>query len=142
METQLKRGRVLFIIQAALEYLVSILVTGQFLTTLTKELGLSDSLTGILSSIISLGCLFQLISMVFRKKTVKSFVVLLSILNQVLFLFLFPAAHPSFCCCASISCAPKTLPLWLATMPVRSPGKSATHSFPGSIDPRLRRNPL
>ncbi len=89
METQLKRGRVLFIIQAALEYLISILVTGQFLTTLTRELGLSDSLTGILSSIISLGCLFQLFSIAFRKKTVKSFVVLLSILNQVLFLFLY-----------------------------------------------------
>ena len=89
METKMKRGRLLYIIEAAVEYLISILVVGQFLTTLTNELGLSDSLTGILSSIISLGCMFQLISMAFRRTTVKRFVVVMSILNQLFFLFLY-----------------------------------------------------
>ena len=50
----------MYIFEAALEYLISILVPGSFLATITKELGISDSLTGILSSVISLGCLFQL----------------------------------------------------------------------------------
>ncbi len=48
----------MYILEAALEYLISILVVGSFLATLTKELGMSDGLTGILSSVISLGCLF------------------------------------------------------------------------------------
>ena len=62
-----KRGRLLYILEAALEYLLSILVSGSFLATLTKELGMSDSLTGILSSVISLGCLFQLMSVILRR---------------------------------------------------------------------------
>lgn len=46
----LRRSRLMYIFEAALEYLISILVTGSFLATITKELGISDSLTGILSS--------------------------------------------------------------------------------------------
>ena len=53
-----KRGRFMYILEAALEYFIALLVAGSFLATLTKELGFSDSLTGILSSVISLGCLF------------------------------------------------------------------------------------
>ncbi len=54
----------MYIFEAGPEYLISILVAGSFLATLTRELGISDGLTGILSSIISLGCLFQLLSAV------------------------------------------------------------------------------
>ena len=89
MEKQLKRSQTLYIIEAALEYFIAILVGGSFLATLTGALGIPDSITGILSSIISLGCLFQLISMVFRKSHVKKFVILLSILNQLLFMLLY-----------------------------------------------------
>jgi glucan phosphoethanolaminetransferase (alkaline phosphatase superfamily) len=79
----------MYLFEAAFEYLISILVGGSFLATLTKELGMSDSLTGILSSIISLGCLFQLISLAIRKTSVKRLVVVFSILNQLLFMFLY-----------------------------------------------------
>ena len=58
----LKRSQLMYMLEAALEYFIAILVSGSYLATLTKELGLSDSLTGLLSSIISLGCLFQLLS--------------------------------------------------------------------------------
>jgi MFS family permease len=75
----------MYIIEAAAEYLISILVTGSFLAVITKELGLSDSLTGILSSVISLGCLFQLLSMAFHPRRNKRFVIVLSIVNQLLF---------------------------------------------------------
>lgn len=79
----------MYIFEAALEYLISILVTGSFLATITKELGVSDSLTGILSAVISLGCLFQLLSLSVKKTKVKRLVVILSIINQIFFLLLY-----------------------------------------------------
>ena len=88
-EKTLKRSRVLYIIEAALEYLISILVADSYLATLTSEIGMSDSLTGIISSFISLGCIFQLLSILFRKRNVKLFVLILSITDQLLFLFLY-----------------------------------------------------
>ena len=79
----------MYIFEAALEYLISILVTGSFLATITKELGVSDSLTGILSSVISLGCLFQLLSLSVRRAKVKKLVVILSVINQAFFMLLY-----------------------------------------------------
>ncbi len=84
-----RRSRLLYIAEAGLEYLISILVAGSFLATLTKELGMSDSLTGILSSVITLGCLFQLLSVSWRPRRVKHAVVFLSVANQLLFLSLY-----------------------------------------------------
>lgn len=89
MSSALKRSRFMYICEAALEYLISILVSGSFLATLTKSLGMSDSLTGVLSSVISLGCLFQLLSAIYRRQQVKRFVVILSVLNQLLFMMLY-----------------------------------------------------
>ena len=88
-DSSLKRSRLMYIFEAALEYLVSILVTGSFLATITKEIGVSDSLTGILSSVISLGCLFQLLSLSVRRAKVKKLVVILSIINQAFFMLLY-----------------------------------------------------
>lgn len=84
-----KRGRLMYIFEAALEYFIAILVAGSFLATLTKELGFSDSLTGILSSIISLGFIFQLISVLIRPKKSKRFIIVLSVINQLLFMFIY-----------------------------------------------------
>ena len=88
-DSSLKRSRLMYIFEAALEYLISILVTGSFLATITKELGVSDSLTGILSSVISLGCFFQLLSLSVRRAKVKKLVVVLSIVNQAFFMLLY-----------------------------------------------------
>ena len=95
-EKKLKISRTLYIIEAAIEYFVSILVSGSFLATITRELGISDSLTGILSSIISLGCLFQLLSIFIRKTQVKGLVIALSITNQLLFMLLYVTPMTSF----------------------------------------------
>ncbi|MBO5197733.1 MAG: MFS transporter [Lachnospiraceae bacterium] len=84
-----EQGRRMYIWEAALEYLISILVAGSYLATLTRELGISDSLTGILSSVISLGCLFQLLSITYRRKQVKSMVIAASVVNQLLFMLLY-----------------------------------------------------
>ncbi len=83
------KNQILYITEATLEYFISILVAGSFLATLTTHLGFSDSLTGILSAIISLGELFQLFSMFVRRKKMKTFVVAFSVLNQILFLMLY-----------------------------------------------------
>ena len=79
----------MYIIQADLEYLITLLVSGAFLATLTTQLGMSDGLTGIISAFTSLGCLFQMVSIIFRRGSVKKFVILLSLINQVLFIILY-----------------------------------------------------
>ncbi|MBR2296681.1 MAG: MFS transporter [Clostridia bacterium] len=89
MEKLYKRGRALYIIEAGLEYLISILVADMYLASLTKELGISDSVTGILSSIISLGCLFQLLATLLNRGRAKTKVIALSIINQLLFMSLY-----------------------------------------------------
>lgn len=83
------KGQTLYIFEAALEYLVAILCTSSFLATLTGSLGMSDSLTGIVSSFISMGCLFQLLSILIQVRKHKTFVTVLSIANQLLFTLLY-----------------------------------------------------
>lgn len=90
MDTTLyKRSRLMYIFEAALEYLISILVAGTYLAMITKEIGVSDTLTGIISSFISLGCVFQLFAMLLRKGNTKKTVIALSVLNQLLFMSLY-----------------------------------------------------
>lgn len=88
-EKAMQRSRILYIIEAALEYFISILFAGSYLATLTSHLGMSDSLTGVLSSFISLGCLFQLFSVFLKRRRVKTIVTSLSVVNQLLFLLLY-----------------------------------------------------
>lgn len=87
-------SRLFHIIEAALEYFISIMVGGVYLARITKGLGFSDSLTGILSSFFSLGCVFQLGALVvFRqKRRVKRAVILLQLIEEALFaaVYLFP----------------------------------------------------
>ena len=82
-----KWGPTYYIIEAALEYFISIMVTGAFLARVTASLGFSDSLTGILSSFVSLGCVFQLgaISLFRKSKAVKRPVLFGHIAHQLLF---------------------------------------------------------
>ena len=79
----------MYIVQAGFEYLVTILVTGSFLATITKHLGISDSLTGIIASFVSLGSTFQLLSLLLRKRRYKPLVVTLTVVNQLLFMLLY-----------------------------------------------------
>lgn len=82
-------SRILYVIEAALEYFISILVGGSFLATLTTYLGISDGITGVISAFISLGCVFQLLSVFLKRKRVKEIVVPLSVLNQLMFMLLY-----------------------------------------------------
>lgn len=85
----LRRNNRLYIVQAALEYHIALLLTGSFLAALTTRLGMSDALTGILSAVISLGCVFQLLSVLLRPRQSRRFVVTMSVANQLLFASLY-----------------------------------------------------
>ncbi len=89
MDQTIRRSQTFYIIQSAVEYFISILVGTSYLATLTTSIGISDSLTGILSSIITLGCVFQLFSVFLKGKRVKTTVITLSIINQLLFMLLY-----------------------------------------------------
>jgi len=81
-----KTSRTLYIIEAALEYFVSLLVSGAFLAKVSTHLGISDSLTGVITAFVSLGCSFQMLSIFLsRKSGVKRMVITASVINELLF---------------------------------------------------------
>ena len=85
-----KTSRFLYIVEAALEYFISLLVTGAYLAKITSSLGMSDSLTGILTSFVSLGCGFQIIAIFLaNKRPVKRWVTVLHSLNQLAFALIY-----------------------------------------------------
>lgn len=86
-QDEYRLSRICYIIEAALEYFISIMVTGAYLARITSSLGFSDSLTGVLSSFVSLGCVFQLGSIgLFRNvRRVKKPIIGCHIMNQLLF---------------------------------------------------------
>ena len=85
-----RRGRICYILEELFNYLVTLLVSHSYLAKLTSSLGISDGLTAILTSFVTLGCCAQLLTGVFFKKSkVKGRVSLFFILNQVLFMLLY-----------------------------------------------------
>lgn len=87
MRDEYRASRVWHIVEAALEYFVSILVTGAYLARITGSLGFSDSLTGILSAFVSLSCVFQLggIALFRKSRAVKRPIILCQAANELLF---------------------------------------------------------
>lgn len=91
-----KASRFLYILEAAFEYFISILVAGAYLAKVTSAIGVSDSLTGILTSFVSLGCGFQIVAIfIANKRPVKGWVSLLHIVNQTFFalIYVVPFLH-------------------------------------------------
>lgn len=85
-----KTSRLLYIIEATLEYFVSIAVGTVYLAKITSYIGMPDSITGILSSFVSLGCGFQLIAIFLaNKRPVKRWVTLLHTVSQSLFALIY-----------------------------------------------------
>ena len=83
-----KKNRILYIIEAALEYFVSIAVSGAYLAYLTTAIGMSDALTGVLTSFVSLGCGFQILA-IFLRGDVKRNVIALHLINETAFTLLY-----------------------------------------------------
>lgn len=79
-------SRVMYIIEVALEYFISMMIGGAYLAKIAGEIGLSDSTTGVLTSFVSLGLGFQIFALFLRNKTpVKCWVSILHIVNQCFF---------------------------------------------------------
>ena len=55
-----KRSRWAYTFECAFEYFIALMVADAFLATLLTEMGLSDAVIGVISSLISLAFLFQL----------------------------------------------------------------------------------
>ena len=90
METKLideyKSSRILYIIEAALEYFIAIAVGSVYLAEVTKHIGIPDNITGILTAFVSLGCGFQIIALfVAHKRPVKRWVTVFHVVSQLLF---------------------------------------------------------
>ena len=85
-----KISRFLYILEAALEYFISLLVTGAYLAKITSAIGMCDTTTGILTSFVSLGFGFQILAIFLAsKRPVKRWVTLLHCLNQLAFALIY-----------------------------------------------------
>ncbi len=89
-EDKYKFSRLMYILEASLEYFIAIAVGTVYLARITTYIGMSDALTGILSSFVSLGCGFQLIAIfLVNKRPVKRWVTVGHIVSQILFSLLY-----------------------------------------------------
>ena len=86
-----KSSRTAYIFEAAFEYFVSVIIAGAFLAKLLTKAGISDSLTGIITSFVSLACVAQLFSVMLIRPTkpVKKWVTFLTIVKNFLFVGLY-----------------------------------------------------
>ncbi len=94
-----KMSRVMYTLEAAFEYFISILVSGTYLAKLTTTIGISDSMTAVLSTITSLASSFQLISIFLSQrggvKRMTAIATLAQFLNAILYLIPFLAIGES-----------------------------------------------
>ena len=86
-----KVSRKMYNNQCAFEYLISIMVTDAFLAKLLTYMGISDAVTGIISSFITLAFLVQIISVFLVKKITNTKVTAMAfhILGCMLFTFMY-----------------------------------------------------
>lgn len=84
------KDRLCYILEETFNYLITILLSGSYLAKVTSTLGFSDGLTAILSTINTLGCSMQLLSVAFfQKGTYKRRITGMFMLSQLLFTLLY-----------------------------------------------------
>ena len=85
-----KLSRLYYILVAAVEYFIAILVGTTYLAKLTSSIGISDGTTGVLTAFVSLGCGFQIFALfIAHKRPVKRFIVFMHLVNQMAFVLLY-----------------------------------------------------
>ena len=86
-----KRSRWAYTFECAFEYFISLMVADAFLATLLTEMGLSDAVIGVISSLISVAFLFQLfaILVVQHIHNVKLVAIPIHCISQLFFLALY-----------------------------------------------------
>ena len=83
-------SRVMYIIEALVEYLISITISGAYLAKITEAIGIDDGLTGIITAFISLGHVFQLFALLLTGvRRVKPMITVSFIINQTFFALLY-----------------------------------------------------
>lgn len=89
--SQYKNSRRSYIAQCTVEYFVSLLVTDAFLAKLLSNIGISDSLVGIISSFITLAFVIQLMSifLVRIKTSTKKLVMIFDTVSIFFFMLLY-----------------------------------------------------
>ena len=81
-----KFSRILYIIEAALEYFIALGVSVTYLPVLGEAIGLSEGLIAIVESFVSLGCGFQIFAIfLVKQKRVKPIVTIMHVISQVFF---------------------------------------------------------
>lgn len=88
-----RKTRVLYIIEAMLEYFVNILMSGAYIAKVASTLGMSDSTVGIVVSLANLGAAFQLFALFFvGRYPMRRRAILFHTVNQAFFalVWLFP----------------------------------------------------
>ncbi len=81
-----KFSRLLYIIEAALEYFISLMFTGAYIAKIATAIGMDSSTTAILTSFVALGQCFQIFAIFLaNKKPVRHWVTALHIVSQVVF---------------------------------------------------------
>lgn len=87
----IKKNQIFYIIEAALEYFVSMLVAGAFLASILVNIGVPDAVTGVISTLTSLGISAQLFAVLFirPKGSGKKAVTIMHFINQLMFVTLY-----------------------------------------------------
>ena len=92
-----RNSRILYCMEATLEYFIAIMVGETYLAKIALELGASTALTGVLYAFVSLGSAFQIFAIFLSEKTpVKRWVTPLHILNQIFFTLIYAVPLFSF----------------------------------------------
>jgi len=125
MKDHLKRSKVMYVVQTSAQFALAQLVMGAFLARLGTYLGMPDSLVGILSSIMSLGCMFQLLATVIRTPKVKKFILITSIISQVLYMVLYLIPVSPLGKTARIAAFSAVLLLAFVSINIAEPSKTA-----------------
>lgn len=86
-----KRSRAAYRWECTFEYFVSLLVSGAFLANLLSYMDISDAVTGVISSLISLSFLFQIFSVLVIKRisNTKRFAIVFHGVGQLFFMALY-----------------------------------------------------
>jgi len=84
------RNRLLYIIEAGVEYFIYLLITDAFFATLLTRNGVSDAATGVISQLAALSFLAQLSSVIYNKPTgIKRWITKMHLANQLMFVSLY-----------------------------------------------------
>ena len=84
--TSYRKTRVLYIIEAMLEYFVSILMSGAYIAKVAASLGMSGGAVGVVISLANLGAAFQLFALFFvGKYPMRRRAILFHTINQAFF---------------------------------------------------------